>query len=297
MKFDINQTEFPSPKHKSIWDLWRQIVPLDISLADISDHEMREGCTQIYNWTQEYLEAMYNNPDKYRKGIDFSAYELDNIIDDERVDLIQKYPLFCKYYKLFLDASTNRKVNRDSYVTYRDFRIFATKYKRSIDDLLRVLPDKLKGYALEMHEYVLSKGVKLESHIYYSRFRYKHKKQSILSLSKNSWRGVPLDIAVPYNKFSTFMQMVDLQADHKELTSYIQKEICACDACAGAKNVNKRCSKRWVEINGKKRLLASCHSDISKWKAPKSNLAYTDYDIKMLKRLVDIRFDQVNGLH
>jgi hypothetical protein len=341
MIFDVNQTDFPTPRHKAIWDLGRMIIPLDVSLADITDPETREGCTQIYNWTQEYFKAVYDNPDKYSGYSPIGMFRLLSSIAEvsevengtllfnkkygkasadlkkqylpdlpllgihisEKVTnnilLNDEYPLFCIYFKTFFEKASKKKVNVLDYLVYNDFRVFVPKYKRTFDDLLRVLPDALKGYALEIHEYALSKGAKLEPHKYYSRFIYKYKKQSILGLSKNSGRHTPLDIAVPWGyggagsgSFETFMQMVDNQPDKEELTSYILKEICACDAC-GNKKASERCSNLWKEINGKRRLLALCHRDISKWKAPKSNLIYTDYDIEMLKRMVDIRFEQI----
>ncbi len=345
MIFDTNQVEFPTPRHKAIWDAGRQIVPIEVSLADIFDPEMREGCAQIYNWTQDYFENMYNNPDQYSG---YTPYEMFRLLDDvaenatmkdngliftqnkynqilrlrkdylldcplvglaitdyfgNKMLINQQYPLFCKYFKLFYDAAFNKKVNRTDYLVYNDFRVLAPKYKRTFDDLLRILPDHLKWYAAELNEYVMSKGAKLESHKYYCYFRYKYKKENLLILQRNNWRHTPLDIAVPYglsvkaDSFGTFMQAAESQPDSEEIIAYIQKEICKCDACGGSKKSSKRCSSMWKDIYGARRLLSLCHRDISKWKAPKSNLDYNDYDIKMLKRMLDIRFEQINNLN
>lgn len=344
MIFDVNQVEFPTPRQKAIWDTGRQIVPLEVSLADISDVEMREGCRQIYNWTQEYFENMYNNPDQYSG---YNPYGMFRLLDDVaenatvkdgglvftqskynqilrlRKDYLpdlplvglaitdncgnkmitnEQYPLFCEYFKLFYDAAFKKKVNRTDYLVYNDFRVLAPKYKRTFDDLLRVLPEHLKGYAAELNEYAMSKGAKLESVKYYCYFRYKYKKENLLILNRNTWRNTPLDIAVPYglsakgDSFETFMQAAESQPDSDELIAYIQKEICKCDACGGSKKASGRCSSMWKDIKGARRLLSLCHRDISKWKAPKSNLNYDDYDIKMLKRMVDIRFEQIDNL-
>ena len=344
MTFNTNQTEFLSPKQKAAWDTGRQLVPPEVSLADITDPETRAGCTQIYNWTKEYLTSMYNEPDKYNGspyrmfrllddvaedsrmidgGIPFSIKQYDNQISKnpclpdlpltgleivDRADLKiltnKKYPLFCRYFKLFYDAAFRKKVNRIDYLMYNDFRVLAPKYKRSFDDLTRALPDNLKSYASEMHGYALQKGTKLEPHKYYGRFIYKYKSQNVLMLQKNSWRQTPLDIAVPWgingantaDSYNSFMSTVDSQPDREGLTAYIQKEICACDACGGRKKAAVRCTKEWIEINSKRRLLALCHRDICKWKAAKNNLQYTGYDIKMLKRLLDVRIMQIDNL-
>ena len=65
MIFNVNQTEFSNKFQKDIWELGKTVLPLEITLAGIDDSEMREGCTQIYNFSQELLEDMYNNPEKY----------------------------------------------------------------------------------------------------------------------------------------------------------------------------------------------------------------------------------------
>ena len=78
MTFDVNQTEFSSDRQKEVWRVGCAIVPIDISLADITDSETREGCTQIYNWTSEYLETFYNHPEQF-KG---SVYRMFRLLDD-----------------------------------------------------------------------------------------------------------------------------------------------------------------------------------------------------------------------
>jgi len=338
VNFDPNQVDFPSPRHRDIWDEGRRIVPLEVSLEDIDDPETVEGCTQIYNWTRAYFEAIYEYPERFAgqtpygmfrllddaaecranadKGFELSPpkmrqlsslrkYHLRDLalVGLEIVDgpghknLVNKdFPLFCKYFKLFYDAAYRKKVNRVEYLACCDFRVLAPKYKRTLDDLLRVLPDTLKAYAGEMDAYALEKGAKLEPHKYYAFFRYKYKKETLLTLKQNWWRGTPLDIAVPYGALESFLGIAEAQEDGEALIAYIQKEICACDACGGTKKASERCSGTWVDIRGVWRLPAGCHQDISKWKASKRNLEYSDYDIAMLKRMVDIRIMQIDKL-
>jgi len=338
MRFDPNQTDFPSPRHRAIWDEGRRIVPLEVSLADVADPGMREGCTQIYNWTREYFARIYEDPSpfagqtpfgmfrllddvaedaditgeglvfglkKYRQLLNLRKYHLRDLplVGLEIVDgpgyktLVNKsYPLFCKYFKLFYEAAYRKKVNRSDYLACNDFRVLAPKYNRTLDDLLRVLPDTLKAYAAGMNEYALEKGAKLESHRYYAFFRYKYKKETLLMLKQNWWRYTPLDIAVPYGGLEAFLVLAEAQPDGEELIAYIQKELCACDACDGRKKAGQRCGEEWVNIRGVWRLPALCHRDISKWKASKRNLKYSDYDIQMLKRMIDIRVMQIDKL-
>jgi len=91
------------------------------------------------------------------------------------------------------DYISGMYANPDRYSVYSPYVLF-----RMLDDLMRTLPDDLKRYAAEMHEYILSKGAKLESHKYYCYFRYKLGKENVLMLRRNSWKNTPLDIVVPY---------------------------------------------------------------------------------------------------
>jgi len=329
MQFDPNQAEFPSPRHRAIWDEGRRLVPLEVSLADIADPETIEGCTQIYNWTQGYFAAIYGNPDRFAgytplgmfRLLDDAAEsdfrvgpakykQLTNLRKDhfrdfplvgleiaggpDRTLANKEHPLFCKYFKLFYDTACKKKVNRLEYLACCDFRVLAPKYQRSFDDLLRVLPDTLKAYAAEMNEHARTKEAKLETQKYYCFFRYKYQKEDLMTLRRNSWRHTPLDIAVPYGDLESFLAIAEAQPDKDALLAYIQKELCACDACNGRKKAGERCSKQWVDIDGVWRLPALCHRDISKWKASKRNLEYSDYDIQMLKRMMDIRVMQID---
>jgi len=338
MRFDPNQVDFPSPRHRAIWDEGRRIVPLEVSLADIADPEMIEGCTQIYNWTQEYFARIYEAPEQFAGYTPFGMFrllddvaecrasaddgfqlsppkmkQLNNLRKDHLPDLSlvgleivdgpehkmlvnPKHPLFCKYFKLFYDAAYKKKVNRLDYLACCDFRVLAPKYKRAFDDLLRTLPDALKAYAMEMNNYALAKGAKLESPVYYYFFKYKYKKENLLMLKRNSWRHAPLDIAVPYGSLDDFLAIAEAQPDGKALIAYIRKELCVCDACDGGKNASTRCAKNWVYIDGARRLPAGCHQGISKWKASRRNLEYSDYDVQMLKRMIDLRIMQIDKL-
>lgn len=349
MIFDVNQTTFPTPRHKAIWDLGRQIVPLGISLADITDPEIREGCMQIYNWTQDYYEDIFNNPDKYSG---YTPYEMFRLLDDvvegqcnTTVDYLivgnksgynkrllnlkkthlpdlpllfelnvsddsetifltcKKYPLFCKYFKLFYKTALARKLNRIEYLIFNDFRVLALKYNRTFDDLLRVLPDKFKEYAVELHEYVLSKGAKLEAHKNYGRFFYYYKKNHLLELSQGI--STPLKIESSFYSFRTvensfeksyksYMEIAESQLDYNEIITCIQNGIRVCNACGIKKKIPKRCGI-WKDIHGKRRLICKGGIISVKRAAPLSLLDYNDYDIKMMKRLLDIRCEQIDN--
>ena len=175
------------------------------------------------------------------------------------------------------------------------------KKKLSIDDLLHTKNGGEKNLFSELHDYAIKSGMKLETQNKYRRFRYIYKKEYILVLDPY--------IAVQYNNqyskkwnswtlFDYFMTEVEKQQDRDELIKYIQKEICVCHACSNRKIGPKKddeCCGHWLNISGVKRKVAACHPEISKCHIPKEFQVYTDYDIKMLKRLMDIRIAQINN--
>jgi hypothetical protein len=175
------------------------------------------------------------------------------------------------------------------------------KQKLTIDDLLNTKTQQDKVCFKELHDYAISINTKLETHNQYRRFRYIYKKEYVLVLDPY--------IAVQYNNqysrkrdswvsFELFMNEVNKQPDKDELIKYIQKEICICHACSNRKAGPKsddECCGHWLDINGVRRKAASCHPEISKCHLPKELQVYTDFDIKMLKRMMDIRILQINN--
>ena len=342
MTFDVNQTNFQTPRHKAIWNEGRQVVPLDVAIADITDPEMREGCTQIYNWTQEYFEEIYKNPSrfsgytphgmfrlldiaakkttveigglvipskKYKQMVsssekhlnDFALLGLEFLGDKDKILINTKYPLFCKYFKLFSDAAYKKPINSLMYILYNDFRVLAPQYKRTLEDLLRVIPDKLKPFAAELEAYALAQGAVLEPHKSYGQYRYKYKNRYVLVLQRNNYSHAPLDIAVPYRGkgsgyFGAFSKWVELQPDRDELVAYIQKEISTCDTGLCCHEKTTGCDKKGTDIFGVKRHITQCNRSICRLAVPEENIVdYNEYDIKMLKRLIDVRMIQLEN--
>jgi len=350
MIFNVNQTEFETPRHEAIWSEGRQIVPLEVSLANIAHPETREGCTQIYNWTQEFFEKIYHDPSQFSgytphgmfRVLDIAAKKTDvadgglvisgkkykqllsvakkyleslsdlslaglEIVDCPGYKLLtnKKYPLFCKYFKLFSDGAYRKPINSLSYILFNDFRVLAPAYKRTLDDLLRVIPDKLKPYAIEMQAYALAKGAVLENHKTYAQYRYKYKNRYVLVMQGGNppLSNAPLDIAVPYRGagdgyFGGFAKWVEIQPDRDEIAAFIQKEICACyKGCGGSGSEDNPmgCDKAGTDIFGVKRHVSQCVRSVSRLAARGECTEYDEYDIKMLKRLIDIRMIQIEN--
>jgi hypothetical protein len=342
LSFDVNQTEFPNERSKEIWYLGKNIVPLEISLRDLTDIEMRKGCTQIYQFTREIFSDMYIKHEQYpsqnfdllfNRFIKFGAKidqggfnwivpievykkymkqfdDLETIlkkfgfktsgIGNNIILSNEKYPLFLKYWYPFFELCQKRGVS----VLSCDFRVFGKKYRLTFDDLLRTQTEKDQAYFIELQEYAIKKGARLDTHNQYRRFTYIYKKEYVLIF------GDPCTLIVPYNNqysrkrdswvsFDLFMAEIEKQPDKNELIKYVQNEICICNACSGRKvgpkKIDERCG-HLLDINGVKRMAAACHPEIGKRKEKKGEMKYTDYDIKMLKRMIDIRIVQINNL-
>jgi len=213
----------------------------------------------------------------------------------------EKYPLFLKYYYRFCEVASKCGTG----VLSCDFSAFIKKRKFTLDDFLRTQSDKNKVYFKELHEYATGKGAKLKTDNPYRRYRYIYKKQHIVFFEMSA-------ICVNYNEpyyssrkidsrvsFDIFMAEVDKQPDRDELIKYLYNTIHLCDSCrgrkAGPKNSDERCNF-WIDFDGIKCMAAACCPDITKRYNPQKSQGYTDYDIKMLKRMIDIRFAQIDNI-
>jgi len=158
------------------------------------------------------------------------------------------------------------------------------------------LPEQEKVYALDMHEYISSKGIKPRpNNRSYANFEYWFKGSRIMYLRVNTYRKTPLDVAIPYGlkgrygDVDSFIAACSDEPDNSDLIKYIIANACYCDRC-GNRNIN--CG-RWQEFAGVRRKMAGCHNDITKWKAPRAKLNYTEEDLHWLKRLVDVKIKQI----
>jgi hypothetical protein len=325
MFFDLNKTEFTSDYQREIWQFGVHITPPSVSLADVENEEVREGCMQIYDCTMEILSDMYNHSEDYKErprwytgdylawlvngnkpmkkhSEEFSRY-LKRIPqfgfaynEDTKMWTNERYPLFCDYFQQLVSLAKERKQNLGGYLDRRDFRLFAKRILLTLDDLLRPLSDRNRAYALEMHNYALSKGMKVEIKDPYM-CRYTYNKIYSVELHNN-----PFCVMVIYrldngkyvhDQFERFLSVIEQQPDEDELVRYIQGGICVCTGCHGLHKANERCGK-WINIHGARRLASMCHPAISKYRRGMQNLTYLDEDIHMLKRMIDVRVAQVD---
>ena len=329
MYFDVNQKDFLSDYQRIIWQYGTHIVPPEVSLADVEDETIREGCMQIYNCTMEILADMYNHPEEYTENprwyaADYLAWLVTGskpmkkhneeffrytqkilmfgFTYDEKINAWtnDRYPLFCECFPRFVSLAKKRKQNLGGYLNRCDFRLFAKRVNITLDDLLRPLLDTERVYFLKLHEYAIAKGMKVEMKDPYT-FRYLYKKLYSLELGNN-----PAYVSIPYRldngkhiigEFDKFLEAAERQPDADALVKYIQDNINICDGCRGRaegmKKANERCGI-WVDIRGKRRLARMCNADIRKYHRSKPYIAYTEEDFPMLKRMIDVRIEQID---
>ena len=181
----------------------------------------------------------------------------------------------------------------------------AEKFEKYLCTLskLCILSEKDQIYIREVRDYALSKGMK-EKNVgkvfEYSGFRYTYNEKISLK-----FHGNPLNIAVSYNiassptPFDVFMQIVESQPDSKALCEFISKNIHTCDGCAvnaatrAREKEYKKCGFFWVEICGQNRIACDVRT-ITTWQFNRHIHELCDDDTKMLKRLIDIRIEQID---
>jgi len=326
MIFDPNQTDFANDSQCKVWQHGIQIVPPEVSLANIEDEELREGCMQIYQCVMEIYADMYQYSEDYEERPDwyvgfyllwiansttpqkkfqktFAAF-LQRIpqfgftfAHDINAWTNERYPLFCEYYPRFADAYKMRKQNMGNYLQHLDFRLFLKKFSFTFDDILRPLPHNEREWFLALRNYAIASGMK-EKKQSKDMFRYTYKNLVALELRSNTAR-----VTVPYglkdiSDFELFLKAVESQPDADALVKYIQDNIQFCDGCAAnvasraKEKEKKKCGYYKVAIRDKIRLSCAASSiATSQYSRPNK---ISDTDIPMLKRMVDVRIWQLN---
>ncbi len=330
MTFDRNQTEFASSLQREVWQQGVHVMPLDVSLADVTDPETREGCRQIYDCIMEILADMYEHTEVYierprwytcdylvwltvgaqpmkKHAEEYSRYlqrlPQFGFVCNESSGQWQnpRYPLFFTYFPRMAQLFGERKKNMGGYLDRLDFRLFAPRIKVTFNDILYPMSDDDREACLVLHQFALSEGLKAELKDPYT-IRYVYKKLYSFEIHNNGLHGSPCRVRVIYRlhngKFipeslDRFLQVVREQPDRDALIAYIQGGICVCTACNGARALDKRCGV-WVDIDGVRRLASMpCNSGISKYRRGK-DIRYTEEDVLMLKRLLEVRLEQVD---
>lgn len=316
MHFDPNQTEFTCDHQRNVWQYGIHIMPPEISLAGIEDKNIHEGCMQIYNCAMEIMTECYINPEEYLEGpgwylghdglmkLTLLGGKLVKRDTDKYLSSLQKigkfgftyneetktlsnnrYPLFCEYFTQFLHLYKKREQNMGDHVKKLDFRLFAKRRKYTLDDLLRPMSDEKRAQLLKLREYAIENGITEKN----NSTRYLYKDARVFDIS-----NIPLSFSVQFRPFEHFLEIVEKQPDADKLVEFIIKHFDKCDGCAAntatrAKEKEpKKCGYYWVNIRGEN-ILSCSSSRIGK-------CVNNEEDIKMAKRLIEIRMEQIDIL-
>lgn len=322
MIFNPNQTQFQNEYQQEVWRLGIHVVPPEISLADIDDPKIKAGCMEMYDCTMELLTDMYETPDKYDcvRPLDHVLFSfewmtgkrkfpasirrtkglfekiLNNLYPfgfqyDGNSVTNRRFPEFMKYWTIL-----HEKVNP----AFCDFRALKQQYKPSQsytrEDLLRPLGDQNRKCAGELYDYALSIGAKRMPHNQYRPYCLAHQKQHIL-VFRNEYG---LTASVPYkNQYTSadtlhelqrFMMIAEQQPDLKELIAYIRNNIMLCGHCT-----TTNCGILIADLAGVQCQIAECRPEICKNHEPSMFYQYTEYDVAMMKRLMDVRLLQIQS--
>ena len=330
MIFDPNQTEFADDCQRKVWQYGINIVPPEVSLADIEDEETREGCMQIYNYTMEVLESVWNHPEDYEKVEEWAERwpalytvdgfrwlfgfnktvakkckdafalfkhklpELGFIYDEEKNGLTNtRYPLLCEYMERFLALYKKKKQNMGDYPERCDFRLFAKRVKYTFDDLIRPLSDAKRTRFLELREYALAKGMKQKN-----CSRYTYKDNIALELGVLSRHDHLPRITIPYglkdaSGFERFLVVAENHADADMLVNYIRHNIFVCDGCK--ENTASRLKEKDKKICGYYWVNIRDAKRLSCHASAIKTDNPNDEDIQMLKYIIDIRISQIDN--
>ena len=202
-------------------------------------------------------------------------------------------------------TSSNRYRLQEGY-NNADYRILNLSFKRpksTFDDLLRTLPDKNRPKFQELHDYVSRKGVKKDS----GKFSYKYKDEHIIFFDY-----LPA-ICISYklkagNSLESFIAELNKQPDKDKLSTYLQTNATLCNHC-GLSTCKAHVEyflcyphgseRHWHFENVDKTVFKAGGLEIRRgcrYHQEKVNNAFTDDEIAVLKRLIDIRFAQIDNL-
>ncbi|MDR0324673.1 MAG: hypothetical protein LBI19_01085 [Oscillospiraceae bacterium] len=65
MDFSVELTEFPSAVHKCIYSSARGLTPLERSLVNVADPDIRSSCIAFHGFVRDMLSDMYDHPEIY----------------------------------------------------------------------------------------------------------------------------------------------------------------------------------------------------------------------------------------
>ena len=208
-----------------------------------------------------------------------------------------KYPLFIKYFTMFVEAGAKRKMGVSDYIYSCDFRVLNKQYKTTINDTLRFLSESNSALVLELHNHLISKGIKPNLG---KRLDYEYKKQNVLRIGFGGFddrfnMGFNIELGNNQNdeKFTFMLAEIENVPNKNNLLKYISDNINCCTLCNGHRA--KSCGgSRWEEFLGEQKFLCGFALNIQRYAI--RDIYDNKHDIKMLKQILDLRIKAIDSL-
>ncbi|MCL2545819.1 MAG: hypothetical protein FWE06_01310 [Oscillospiraceae bacterium] len=149
MKFNKNQIQFENGLQWKVWRHGTKILPLDLTLRDITDDELKIGCLQVHELYNEIMVDMYVNHTQYEEDdlTWFSHYEgfFDTVLKCKELTVCGERWLIPagKFKKLEKRLKAYRKLQKFgfSFVVENDMvEITNRKYPLFLETIYRMQP-------------------------------------------------------------------------------------------------------------------------------------------------------------
>jgi len=217
------------------------------------------------------------------------SYKIDNKIIKVKNT---KYPLFVKYYSLLVQAAS-KKTDIWRHVVFCDFRILNKRYVVKFDDMLKFFSEENSAFALELNDFLSSKGCKAS--ISCHNVNYMYKKLMIASISVSvslhcrhhtDLRNMSVSIggfgrSETGDVYVRLLDKIESEPNKDELRSYLStnRKRCNTMGCMGSESENCFSIAFIASINAESKDFADNH------------------DMKMLKQILDLRLKAIEILN
>jgi len=165
-----------------------------------------------------------------------------------------------------------------------------TKVIMEINKYLTQISDENKKCILDLYNYLISKKVQAKSGI-----RFDYKKHYLLVIITDS-PELNLRVSLCQNKKNNYkyiLEEIGKSPDKNDLLVYIANNIQYCDSCENKKDND--CGQG-TEFFGEQRKICSFGRGLLILSKKNNNdKNYYDYDIKMLKQILDLRIKEIDN--
>jgi len=206
-----------------------------------------------------------------------------------------QYPMFVRYYVMLVDAAVKRKAYIWHNIVFCDFRILNKRLGLKFDDTIRSFTENNKAFALELHDFLLSKGCKPSYTIRGTLYEYnKYDMTNICGMVHERCRnhGDLKDMSITLNPtaklgrheknelYENMVNEIEKLPNRDEMLSYMSKyrKRCAGEQCVGRVAEFCFCLDLKIAVNAE-------NSDFS-----------TNHDMKMIKLFLDLRIKAIDNL-